>query len=389
MPPLQPSGAPLDPQTQLARMLEDAGLDADLATRAKRITIRGPRNWQGFIKNDEGDAETVDLAASASVSITLAPEWDGPAWVPVQPAQRVTVKVGQLPKINREHRTAVILPDIQFGWRRIDGRLEPFHDPQALAIATEIVRRIRPDVVVLLGDTLDLVEQSRYADASHPSFAQTTQAAIDSAHEFLASVAALANGPVVWIEGNHDRRMEAAILRDARAAHGLRPAGTKPESWPVLSIPHLLRLDELEVQYLSGYPAVIYWLPDSDIACLHGEKVRSNGSTAAAIVDDEADAAAVIFGHVHRRELQARTKRGRHGARTTVAATPGCLCRVDGAVPSMHGGTDVFGRPIARPENWQQGLAVVDWVPGTRDHALDLVAINEGRAFFRGDWFTA
>lgn len=47
----------------------------------------------------------------------------------------------------------------------------------------------------------------------------------------------------------------------------------------------------------------------------------------------------VIYGHIHRREYAARTREDRDGPKEIMAATPGCLARIDGVVPSTKGGT--------------------------------------------------
>ncbi|WP_218571937.1 hypothetical protein, partial [Pseudomonas sp. SZ57] len=84
-----------------------------------------------------------------------------------------------------------------------------------------------------------------------------------------------ANAPeaeVTLIEGNHDRRLQKSILRNAKAAFGLKRAND-PESWPVLSVPNLLRLDDLGVEYVEGYPAGEKWINDN-LVCIHGHKVN-------------------------------------------------------------------------------------------------------------------
>jgi hypothetical protein len=50
----------------------------------------------------------------------------------------------------------------------------------------------------------------------------------------------------------------------------------------------------------------------------------------------------------------------------------------------VKGGTDLDGRPIVRHEDWQQGIAVVDFQPGDGDFHLELVPIREGHARWRG-----
>jgi len=382
MPPMVPNSIKPDETVGIAKLLKDAGIDPQLAATAKRITIRGPKEWQGFFKTPDGDAEVVQLGAKQAVTLQLTPEWQGPAWQPVQPARPVTVRVPALSKPKTSLKTAVILPDIQFGYRRYDdGSQVPFHDDRALNVALEVIRITKPDTIVLLGDNLDLPEHSRFDQEA--SFARTTQLALDDCHQFLATLRAyLPDAQIVWLEGNHELRLARHTLANAKAAYGLKQANSAPPGWPVLSVPHLLRLDELNVTYAAGFPANIFWLNDR-LACIHGEKVRSNGSTAAAVIDDER--VSIIFGHIHRIELQHKTRRVRDGARTVLAASPGCLCRIDGAVPSVKSGIDVFGRPLSRPENWQQGLAIATYADGDGPFGLELVPIHDGIAFLRGE----
>ena len=355
---------------KLAELLERNGIDVEDVGRVSKISA-----WQGFYKDDNGDAQTVDLTG-----IQLSPKWeDGPEWPVVQQAKPTVVRprAKQSNRTNDGWKTAAILPDPQIGyWRHVDtDELDPFHDEQAMAVALQVVRDVDPDLVVLLGDVLDLAEWSRFEQ--EPSFAMTTQESLDRCHLWLAEIRANApDARIVYIEGNHDRRLRKAIVNNAKAAFGLRQASTPPTTWPVMSIPHLLRLDELGVEYIDAYPAGIFWINDN-LACVHGEKLKVSQ-----VVDDER--VSVIQGHVHRIAVQHKTRRTRDGAKSMFAATPGCLCRIDGAVPSTKGSTDSFGRPVYRPEDWQQGLAVVTFEEGDGAFHLELVPIHDGRAIFRG-----
>lgn len=360
---------------KVAELLERNGIPIDEVGRIARVNV-----WQAMSKDDDGEPQVTDL-----VGIQLLPNWaDGPAWPVVQQAKPTVVRFPKLPAADKSDgwERAVILPDPQIGYRRdLDsGELDPMHDERAMSVALQVIRMVKPHRIVNLGDFLDLAEWGTYEQ--EPGFAFTTQASVDRAHRFLAEQRSAA-GPdcaIELLEGNHDRRLEKAIRRNAMAAFGLKRAN-EPESWPVMSVPFLLRLDELDVTYVGGYPAGITWINDN-LACIHGHKVRSNGSTAAAVIDDER--VSVIFGHVHRIELQHKTRRIRAGLRQSLAASPGCLCRIDGAVPSMKSSTDPMGRPVMGWENWQQGVAVVEYQPGNGWHQVDLVSIIEGHARFRG-----
>lgn len=185
------------------------------------------------------------------------------------------------------------------------------------------------------------------------------------------------------LEGNHDRRLQNAITQNAMHAVGIRRGGSAPDDWPVLSVPYLLRLDELGIEYISGYPAGEVWITD-DLVAFHGRRVKSSGSSAAATVFDENVSS--IFGHVHRVELQYRTVRDRQGARRIFGASPGCLARTDGAVPSTKGSVDPMGRPVPVSENWQNGIAVVSYTDAG-EYSIELVHIENGQATFRGQRF--
>jgi hypothetical protein len=69
--------------------------------------------------------------------------------------------------------------------------------------------------------------------------------------------------------------------------------------------------------------------------------------------------------------------------------SPGCLARIDGAVPSTKQGLDLDGRPIVRHEDWQQGIAVVTYEEGDGEFHPELVPIRTGTAFWRGKLYTA
>lgn len=367
---------------RIAELLTNSGIDLAEVGRIDKVRIG---EYQMLTKNDDGEAEVHDLRAD---SLVLTPAWEtGPEWPVVQQAKPCVVRpvAKRKPSTDGWH-TAVILPDTQIGYRFFmdTGEFDPFHDEQAMDVALQIVRHLRPELVVLLGDYLDFPEFGTYEQ--EPEFAATTQASVDRGHRFLAQIRACApDAEIRLLEGNHDRRLPKSIARNAMSALRLRRANT-PESWPVLSVPHLLRLDELGVTYVDGYPAGVTWINDN-LACIHGHKVRSAGSTASLVIDDER--VSTIFGHIHRAEFQSKTRRVKDGHRVAWAASPGCLCRIDGAVPSVKSSTDVFGRPVGTAENWAQGVGVVSYEAGNGRFAYEQAMIYSGESVFRGRMFRA
>lgn len=357
---------------RIADLLERNGISVDDIGRVQKVNL-----WQGFMRGEDGEPQVVDLAG-----VTLSPEWaDGPKWPVIQPAPAYRLPTPKATKRSADGwRTCVVLPDIQAGYfRAASGELEPIHDERAVSVALAILRDVRPDLVVLVGDNADFVEFGKYRHTA--AFAQTTQATIDRLGLLCAELRAAApEARIAWIAGNHEERMPNYLLDNARAAFGLRQANT-PESWPVLSVPGLCHFDRYGIEYLPGYPASSLWINDR-LRVIHGDKVRSGGSTAHGYLANEK--VSQVFGHIHRREYAARTRDDRDGPKEVMAASPGCLARIDGVVPSTKGGTDLDGRPILRTEDWQQGLAVIEYEDGDGRFTYENVAIHEGWARWRG-----
>lgn len=325
-----------------------------------------------------------DAAAQRERAETLRRRETGFAWPPVIHAKPVEIKVPVRNKKKQvgKWRTAVVLPDPQIGfWRDLyDGSLTPFHDERALSIALQIVVDEEPDVVVWLGDVCDFASFGRYRQEA--GFALTVQPTIDTAHAWIAMTAAVAKD-VRFLEGNHDARLHTAMVDNVQAAAGVRRAKSGPHEWPAMSLPSLLRLDELNVDYIDAYPAGASYLNDG-IACVHG---RFHGARAMQQNLDR-EQVSIIQGHTHHKQRAARTRNLRGKPAFAFAYSPGCLARVDGAVPSRNSAVDAFGRPVKSWEDWQQGLAVVRFDDRDR-FAYEDIDILEGWAMHRGQEYVA
>lgn len=372
--------------SKIAKLLAENGVSIDDIGKIDKVRIN-EREIANKMKDAYGN-DTVVKDVITTTQLVITPSWDqGPEWPVVQQAKptKVTPVKSTKKAALDGWETAVILPDVQIGFREFPDGLDPFHDELAMQVALQIVRDVRPDKIINLGDFLDLPNFGTYEQ--EPAFANTTQATLDRGHYFLAEQRAAApEAEIELIEGNHDRRLQKMILKNAMTAFGIRRAGDPPTAWPVMSVPYLLRLDELDVSYVEGYPAGITWINDN-LACVHGSKVRSNGSTAAAVVDDER--VSIIHGHIHRIEEQHKTRRTALGPKFSFAASPGCLCRIDGAVPSAKSSTDSSGRPVNAVENWQNGLAVVHYEPGNGRFHYQSIPIYDGWAMYNGKEFSA
>lgn len=374
------AGPPLSARDRIGRLadlLERSGIDVEEIGKVDKIKV-----WQGFYKDADGEAHTVDMAG-----VVLSPSWEtGPEWPVVQQAAPTIVKPVQSKPVTRDTKVTVILPDPQIGYRRLhDGEMIPTHDEQAIDVALQITRDVRPDVIVNLGDTIDLPEWSSKFLVL-PEFVMTTQPTIDYAHRFLARQRAIApEATIHLLEGNHDNRLGKAIAKNAMAALRLRRAEA-PDEWPVLSVQFLLRLDDLGVNYVGAYPACRIQLTRGGngitaLQAVHGEKLD-----VAKVARTERQS--VVQGHIHRQAIHCETYEIGGSPETVVAFSPGCLCRVDGAVPSTKSGEDSHGRPVKRWEAWQQGMAIVTEEPDGY-WSVEIIQINHGRAMYRGKSYSA
>ena len=357
---------------KIAELLNRNNIDVEEVGSIKRVSL-----YQSLTKNDLGQAEVHDL-----MGIQFNPKWaEGPEWPVVQPGPSIKLPVRKVIQSNTEgYKVAVILPDMQIGYyRNADGSLEPTHDEEALSISMAIIKKLRHDRIIMVGDNLDFPEFGKYRLS--PAYAITTQASIDRATTLCAELRAAAPEALIdWISGNHEERLVNFILDNAKVSFGLR-RGNTPDSWPCLSVPYLCRFNDYGVNYVAGYPAGQVWI-NQRLKVIHGNKVRSNGSTAHAYLNDSK--VSVIYGHINRREWAERSREDWDGAKTIMAASPGTLARCDGAVPSTKGGMDLDGRPMTIVEDWQQGLAVVSYEDGEGAFWYEQIPIHNKTAFFRG-----
>ncbi|HZV27085.1 MAG TPA: hypothetical protein VFG00_12435, partial [Acidothermaceae bacterium] len=369
-----------DPQRKLligkiAELLVRSGIDADDVAKINKVNL-----WQAMSKDDDGNPVVTDL-----VGVQLSPAFaEGPSWPVVQQAAPCVVKHESRAKVRKasDIRVTALLPDTQTGYRRLDdGTLIPMHDEQAMACTLEILADVRPHRIIHMGDGIDLAEWSSKFLVL-PEFVLTTQPAIDREHRWLVECLAAAGSQVDeqdYLEGNHDNRLAQMIARNAMAALRLRQANA-PEGWPVMSLPHLLRLDELGIRYVDGYPAGRVKVADAHgsqtaLYALHGERLSMEKQA-------KSERVSTIQGHAHHFSHHSETYDLGGGVAAEVESwSIGSLCRRDGAVPSTKGGTGVRGNFIERVESWQHGIAVVTESPDGWD--VEPVRIREGRAYWR------
>lgn len=366
-----------DKLNQIRNALDEANIPIESIGSISHVRVRSGYH-EGLTKGEDGQPVVTHLR-SKHVSVMLSPAWEaGPEWPVVQPAKPVIVKNPSRPAKGKETtlKTIVVLSDIQVGFLRpVDDptSLVPMHDPRAIDVALQIVADLQPDQIGYVGDFLDLPEMSRWLQ--HEEFWRTTQPAIDEGYKILAQFEAAAGPredrePTQFVAGNHDRRLREYVVKNARAAYHLRPAQETPETWPDLTISHLLRFPDLGIQYVGEYPGGEWWVTPKLV-------VRHNPES------KDAYAASVIAGHSHHVKRETFTRRTPGGPVSHTLYEIGCLC-------SLENYTDPRSLMATRvPSNrnfikdWCQGFCVV-YVDKEENFTVDQVEIHGGKAIYRG-----
>jgi len=232
----------------------------------------------------------------------------------------------------------------------------------------------QPDEIVLSGDWVDFAEISdKYLRT--PQCEQMVQPTIIELAWWLAQFRAVCpNARMIYLEGNHENRLPKMMAKHIPWAYDLHSIN-ELEDHPALSVPRLLGLDQLNIEWVGNYPSARLPLSPS-LAVSHGEIARA-GRGATVHYTIRGSQYTEVYGHVHRAEITSKTIHDINGGQHYIThVSAGLLGHIDGRIP---GGKSEY--------DWQQALVVVDY---TDDMAQpQLVYIKDGMALFEGVWYKA
>ena len=331
--------------TTVKRIVND--VEAGLLAPGDTVTATPSTNGRRYAP-DGPEPETEGELPSADLSPWLGPGPDtGPVTLDVrQPSARI---------VARRAYTVVVLSDIHL----------PEEDPDAMLLAHDIVRDVKPDVVIINGDLVDFkgVAWFRTSPYRRVSFAEELEQAAEKLQRILAWAP---DARWVYIEGNHEVRLQNYLWDRAPELAYL----------PSLAVPALLRVPT-NVTYLAhveGYrrrlEAAAPEVRLGSLYILHGDTIKSSGNVV--------NVARTVFlkllkpvlvGHWHRSQIYLHTDY--EGQTTGAWATP-CLTG-----PRAHYGTDRV---------MDQGISVIY----VDDHLFEVNLIpflargRELRAIFQG-----
>jgi UDP-2,3-diacylglucosamine pyrophosphatase LpxH len=245
----------------------------------------------------------------------------------------------------RDSRTVVIVGDHQ----------APFHDTNLHRLFCEWMEYNQPDEGVHLGDLMDFPDISRHKpDPENVAYANEC---LQAGYDILRGVRTASPG-TIWrfMPGNHDIRIRDYEIKHAPGIYELSVVATPSETSVVAhSLPHLLRLDELGIEYIDPHG------PYEDgqvtlskhLAVFHGWKA-SQGSGKTALDTLKQTGFSIIIGHTHRQSIVHHTTHDiNRDVTTLMACEAGSMCQVDNQIVEGRRFPSFTSFP-----DWQSGFAV-------------------------------
>lgn len=260
-------------------------------------------------------------------------------------------------RITKKFKHAILYGDTHY----------PFQDDQAIAVVRSIIRDVKPDLVVDMGDLLDCYTISRFS--KDPARKHDLQDEIDQGIGHLQALRQDAGkATCVLLDSNHfDRlaRLVGGLSGEARELARLRTVQG------ALSWPTLLEIRESNWRWLpQNQQARTRLIPKMILK--HGTIVRK-GSAMSARAEYERYCRSGASGHTHRLgHFYHRDLDGPHGWLET-----GCTCDVN-ADYIMDGYAD-----------WQQGVTIVSYTEDGERFGVEQVVIHQGKAIYRDAIYAA
>lgn len=249
---------------------------------------------------------------------------------------------------NETHLT-VFLPDIHV----------PYEDKRALAVVLRFISDVKPVRLVNLGDLLDLGMVSRFL--KDPREKINLQVQVERGMQILDMErdAAGKDCYIVFVEGNHETRLQHHLMRNDPELLWLQRDGVD-----VISVPFLLGLKRRRIR----------WVPMNEKHFLHGWSVehgdissQHSAYTAKRMVEKRRKS--VVMGHTHKLGTFFHT-----GIDEEVSGVE-CGCLID---------RESAGASYTLWPNWQLGFAVGEYDPKTKEMQVTPIKITNGQFIYGG-----
>lgn len=218
----------------------------------------------------------------------------------------------------KKFRTVAMWPDTH----------TPNHDLAAVRVAKDIIQYAKVSELIFLGDFFDVATLSTHdkpAELQMTSLRDEIKVGTELWHSIVKRVP---RASLVFLEGNHEKRLEKFLDKNAAQLTGLL------EPKKIFGIP-----DKCKYIPYSG-PQSFYKVPGCELIATHGSLCGSN--PAKAMLDKYKTS--VVFGHTHKLQLHCQSDVYGH-VRYGVSA---------GHLADVH----TLAGYIKNVPDWQQGMAL-------------------------------
>jgi len=244
-------------------------------------------------------------------------------------------------------RRALIIPDCHI----------PYHNKKALDLVFEMAKDTKGlTEIVILGDFADFYAINSHG--KHPMMMHVLQSEVDAVNDVLDTIDKMFPGvKKVFIEGNHEFRLERYIMNNAPALFGVT-------QWDLL-----FKLNQRANWKAVHYgPMQFHKVLGSDLFARHEPYSMSSAKSSLAKC-----ASNLVYGHIHRREYAiARQPDGKR----LVNFSPGWL----GDMRKK----DVFSY-VKNPPIWELGAAIVTVEGNSKEFDFQIIEFDEKvRAYYNG-----
>ena len=285
-------GVPADP----IEYLKFKGIDTDLY----QITNSKLKSWPTSMKlRDENGKEAITQIENFGVTATIVPKvidvvgygLEEYKWSAPKPKYSVSENKKGLERV-------IVIPDIHFGYRQVNGKLIPTHDPKALALSLKLIEFVKPDMLVFSGDTFDFGSLGRHPHGI--DIMGHMKPTLEAAIEYINNILEITDCPLHILPGNHDAKRPLEFVREEiKKLSGVPGLEIK---LPTMS--RILGIEDKNVIYhgesteegWDGYTNGTGVFSHRGVNYLHGEKIGKNA------VEDTMNQyySNISMGHLHK-----------------------------------------------------------------------------------------
>lgn len=235
-------------------------------------------------------------------------------------------------------KSYIVVPDIH----------APYHDITFIALITEVIKIIKPNGLVQLGDALDFWQISTFD--KDPTRKQSMMEDVKIYSSILDEweSALPANSEIFQLEGNHEDRLRRFIWRHAKEL---------ADGW-VKSVPEMLGLKKRSIK--CSWHKLSDWK-----SCKIGDAILHHGhyfNEHVAVSNLKRYPQSLITGHTHRFQFASNGER--------FSATLG------------HGSNEHQTAHQPTPTGWQQAFGILTVVNGKS--SLETIMVNDGKCVLHG-----